>query len=665
MQKRIIDLLDKKPQSIDEIAKNLKIRESNDFINLTKEVNKLIEENKCFEEKGIIYSLNNYAIGTVDIYKDKAYVENKEIKCGNNFLFDGDKIVYKENKHEAMLIKIIERNITYVYGTTLIRKNKLYFFSDDIRLKNFKVTNFKDFKLKPFYKVRTYISDYNKKLLKIDKVIGKIDDEETLIDTILLKNDAPKPFSNKVLKEASSLNKEIILDKRIDLRNKTFITIDGEDAKDFDDAIYVEKNDNGYQLYVSIADVTYYVKENSALDKEAYKRGTSIYYPGKVIPMLPFDLSDDLCSLKEKEDRYTLTCQMDIDYSGNVMTYDIYPSIICSAHRLSYNNVNKILIHDKEVIKKYEDVVPMIYSAYKLSRIINKKRREEGGIEFESNEPIIIEENDKVIDIKQRIQTESELMIEDFMIMANKTVAGHMFYLNYPLIYRNHDYPKTEKIDRFISLMAKFDYKFKGNKYQIEAKSLQKCLNSFKETTDYSLISEILLKSMSKALYSHNCLGHYGLGLDEYCHFTSPIRRYPDLIVHRMLKKYLFDQNLNDIDIDNIKNEEIAKKANEREKKATNIERQILDLKKCEYMKDKINKTFVGTIVSIVPYGFYIRLNNTIEGLVHIKNLDGYFNLDEDDNLTNGIITYKIGQAVKVKLLSVDLDNRNIDFVLV
>ncbi len=665
MQNKIIKLLDKKPMTIDNLAKELKIYESTDFIKLTKEVNKLVEENKCFEDKGIIYSFNNYHIGTVDIYKDKAYIEDKELKCGNTFLFNGDIVVYKENKHEANLIKVLERNITYVFGTTLIRKNKLYFFSDDIRLKNFKVTNFNDFKkeLKPFYKIRTYISDYNKKLLKIDKVIGPVEKEETLIETILLKNDAPKPFSNKVLKEAANLNKEIVLNNRTDLRNKSFITIDGDDAKDFDDAIYVEENNNGYLLYVSIADVSHYVKENSALDKEAYKRGTSIYYPGKVIPMLPFELSDDLCSLKEKEDRYTLTCQIEIDYNGKVISYDIYPSIINSKHRLTYNKVNNILKHNHELIKKYEDVVPMIYNAYKLSRIIDKTRKEKGGIEFEPNEPIIIEENGKVIGIKQRIQGEAELMIEDFMIMANQTVATHMFYLNYPLIYRNHDYPKEEKIEKFINIINSFGYTL--NKYQIEAKTLQKCLNSFENTDEYSIVSDILLRSMSKALYSYTCKGHYGLGLDKYCHFTSPIRRYPDLIVHRMLKKYLFDTNINNIDFDNIKNEEIAKKANEREKKATNIERQILDLKKCEYMKDKINKTFTSTIVSTVPYGFYVRLDNTVEGLVHIKNLDGYFILDNNENITNGVTTYKIGQKVKVRLIDVDLDNRNIDFVLV
>ena len=356
---------------------------------------------------------------------------------------------------------------------------------------------------------------------------------------------------------------------------------------------------------------------------------------------------------------------MDVSYNGEVEAYEIYPSVICSKHRMTYSNVNKILGHDKELLDKYRDITNMIYNAYSLSRIANKVRRSKGGIEFESNEPIIIEEKGKVVDIQIRKQDKAELMIEDFMILANTTVASHMAYLGLPLIYRNHDYPKQEKIDSFINTMEKFGVTFKGNPYKIESKVLNKCLEKFEDSDDYYLVSEMLLRCMAKALYSHNCSGHYGLGLEHYCHFTSPIRRYPDLIVHRMLKKYVFNYS-EDIDEDNIKNENIAKKANEREKKATSIERAIVDLKMCEYMSDKIKQTFMATICSITNYGFYVRLENGVEGLVHIKNLDGYFYLDHNNNLSDDFgTTYKISQRVKVKLIAVDLNNRNIDFVVV
>ncbi len=667
MVNQIKNCLKKQGKTIDQIAIDLNITSSSDFIKLTKEINKLVDEKVLYETDGVITLASIYQEGIVDVYKSKAYIDDKLVNNDTNIiLFNGDKILYKEEKDYVTFIKVIERKTAYIYGTMVLRKGKLYFFSDDIRLKEYKIINQKDFKkeLKPFYKVRCYISDYYKKELKIDKVIGHIDDESTLIETILLQNDAPIPFSNKLLKEVNNLSEEVTIENRIDLRDLSFITIDGDDAKDFDDAIYVEEIENGYRLYVSIADVSHYVSEGSALDKEALRRGTSIYYPGKVIPMLPFRLSDDLCSLLENKDRYTLTCQMDIDYTGEVFSYEIYPSVIKSAHRMTYNKVNKILAHDKDLLEQYSDITQMIYTAYSLSRIVDKVRKNKGGIEFESNEPIIIEENGKVIDIKLRTQDKAELMIEDFMILANTTVASHMFYLNLPLIYRNHDYPKADRIDDFIDTMSELGVTFKGNHYKIESKTLANCLKKFENTDKYNLVSNLMLRCMAKALYSHDCIGHYGLGLEHYCHFTSPIRRYPDLIVHRMLKKYVFNYS-DDIDNDNKRNEEIAKKANEREKKATTIERAIVDLKMCEYMQDKIKQTFIGIISTVTNYGFYVELDNSIEGLVHIKNLDGYYYLDDHNNLTDGIRTYKLGQKVKVKLISVDLNNRNIDFIVV
>lgn len=665
MQKKLIETLKDNPLSVDEIATTLNIKDSKEFIKLNKEVNKLIYEKKAYEEKGIIYLADCFKQGAVDIYKGKAYVGDLEVNNSNNILlFSGDIILYKENKTSVTLIKVIQRALAYILGTMVFRKGKLYFFSDDYRLKDFKVVNQKEFnkELKPDYKVRAYISSYEKKELKIDKVIGKADNEETIIETILLENKAPNPFSNKVLKECEEIDETISLENRKDLREYPFVTIDGDDAKDFDDAICVEEKEDGYMLHVAIADVTNYVKEDSTLDKEAYNRGTSIYYPGKVIPMLPFKLSDNLCSLMENKERYTLTCSMHIDYSGKLLDYDIYPSVIKSKHRLTYNKVNKMFEHDVNLIKEYEDVKDMLFSAYRLSRILDKLRKEKGGIEFKTIEPIIIEENGKVVDIKPRVQGKAEEMIEVFMIEANKTVASHMYYLNMPMIYRNHDYPKVDKISDFVDTIATLGYTFKGNKFKIEASALQKCLSYFEGTSEFALVNDMLLRSMAKALYSGNCNGHYGLGLEHYCHFTSPIRRYPDLIVHRCLKKYVFNYS-EDSDAYKLKIESIANKANEREKCATMIEREIVDLKMCEFMKDKIKEKFTGVITSVTSFGFFVRLENSVEGLVHVKNLDDYYEF-ENNVLTNGFKEYKIGQSVKVKLINVDIEQRNIDFIV-
>jgi len=664
MKQKIIETLLVKPANIETIADILEIKDSKTFIELTKTVNQLIDEDVLFEIDGVIYIRENYHIASVKY--DHGYINISGIEVINASelgLHDGDEILYEEVNHGYKCLKVLKHKNIYVLGTMVKRRRDLYFFSDEYKFQDYLIVNLREYKnqIKENYRVRTYISDYSKKELKIDAVLGKEGLEDVLIKTILLMNDAPKEFSSKCLNEANNLDHTISVNNRHDLRDLSFITIDGIDAKDFDDAIYAQRIDDGYKLYVSIADVSHYVTKGSGIDKDAKYRGTSIYYPGHVIPMLPEVLCNDLCSLRQGLDRYCLTCEMSIDFTGEVFSYDIYPSVINSKHRMTYPEVNKILEHDQELLETYKDICPMIYTAYELSRIVDKNRKEKGGIEFESNEPIIIEKNGKVIDIKLRESGKAELLIEDFMILANQTVASHMFYLNYPLIYRNHDFPKQDKITNFIDIVEEFGYSFKGNKLELKSYVLQKCLRSFEGKEEYSLVSDLLLRSMAKALYESTSHGHYGLGLEHYCHFTSPIRRYPDLMVHRMLKKYLFENDLNSIDEDNKNNSEIAKISNESEKKATMIERSVLDLKRCEYMKDKVGDIFDGIICSVLSFGFYVELPNTIEGLVHVGSLPGYFEYD-GMCLSDGQTSYKVGQKIRVKLKNVDLNKRNIDF---
>lgn len=669
MKDRILRKIKNKPMTIDELSVLLGEFSSVDFIELVKTVNSLIEDKKLFEIEGKIYANEDYGSGIVVKDKKGCYVDDNKLIDLLNYeefnLNNGDEIIYKSHKFGATCVKVTKRALIYVLGTFVQRRNGLYFFSDDYKYSDYIITNYKDFKneIKNNYRVRAFITNFKSKTLKIDKVLGHKDDEKTLIDTILLMNNAPGDFNNEVKEEIKNIDSTISIDGRKDLRQLSFITIDGKDAKDFDDAIYVERCEEGYKLFVSIADVSHYVKENSELDKEAIARGTSIYYPGKVIPMLPHILCDDLCSLKEGVDRYTLTCEMNIDFAGNVTTYDIYPSLINSKHRTTYDEINLLLEHEKEISSKYQDIAQMIYTAYELSRIVDKLRKSKGGLEFESNEPIIIEKDGKVVDIKLRTQGKAEILIEDFMILANETVATHMYYLGYPLVYRNHDYPKKEKIIKFIQMVNDLGYTFKGNKYELDSATLQKCLNSFEGKPEYSIVSDTLLRSQAKAIYESSCNGHYGLGLDHYCHFTSPIRRYPDLIVHRMLKKYIFKANTDDLDADNVSNKELAKSSNTCEKRAVTIERNILDLKRCEYMLDKVGDVFEAVISSVLKFGFYVELDNTVEGLVHISSLNGYYDYDEENEIiTNGKYTYKLGQKVKVRLTGVDLNRRNIDF---
>ncbi|MDO4198015.1 MAG: ribonuclease R [Erysipelotrichaceae bacterium] len=669
MRDKIIDLLKNNPYDVSDIAKYLKIRSGYDFTELNKTVNEMLEEGICFEDEGKIHLAKMYLKGTVHYKNGYAFVDNMEIANDTGYgLLDGDEIYYRLFKRSAECVHVLSRKTTYVYGTMIFRQGCLYFFSDEKVFSSYNVVNLNEYRhsLKENYRVRTYISDYRFKELKIDKVLGPGNNEETLIESILLKNSVITSFPKAVLKEIEKIDDTVELGDRKDLRDLPIITIDGDDAKDFDDAICVIRKEDGYELYVSIADVSHYVKEDTELDKSAYLRGTSIYYPGHVIPMLPDILCNNLCSLKEKVDRYTITCRMHIDYEGTVLDYDIYPSLINSKHRMTYKSVNKIINHDAEECDKYSDITSMIYTAYELSRIINKKRREKGGIEFDSNEPVIVEEDGKVVDIRQRIQDKAEILIEDFMIIANETVATHMFYLDLPLIYRNHDYPKSERIEKFVEMMENLNYTFKGNIYEMRSTQLQKCLEEFEGKPEFSVVSETMLRTMSKAVYSSTSDIHYGLGLEHYCHFTSPIRRYPDLIVHRMLHKYVFSSdNYNDIETDNVRNGYMSEKCNENEKKAVQVERDILDLKKAEYMLDKKGMSFIGVISSTVPFGFFVRLENTVEGLVHKTSLSEGFYLDNNDVFTDGNSEFHIGDKVKVKLNEVDLIRRNIDFVLV
>lgn len=683
MEEKILEILSKgKDYSALEISEQLKLA-AKEYTQLVKTLNKLIDEDKVFlnehERYELMTSQDSFKGDLIVKRNGKSFVlfrgELIEVKNAIKFnCLNNDEIVYRVSGHTASVVRVIKHNLVYVVGLIRIKRGKTYFSCDDPSFpKGYKIINYDQFDLRDNVKVRCYISDYQKKQLRIEKVLGFAYSSEVRELSILYSHDISTEFTSTCLNEAKLFTDDIKVEDykdRHDCTDELIITIDGDDAKDFDDAIFIEKDkDDNYTLKVHIADVSHYVTVNSAIDKEALKRGTSIYYPGHVIPMLPNVLSDELCSLQPNKNRLAMTCEMHYDPTGDMTSYDIYKSVIRSKYRMTYNKVNAIFEGDEKLIKQYSGLLDMLANARELSDKLKAKSAEKGSIDFESDDcDIILDKQGKVVDVKAAETGLSQGIIECFMIEANKTVASHMRVLEYPMVYRNHDHPKPEKIEVFYNLVESLGYHFKGKKDNIYPKQLQDCLNSFKDSLEYPIISTFLLRSMAKAKYENESIGHFGLGLEDYCHFTSPIRRYPDLQVHRMLKKYVISQpDYSLMPQDKYDNALIAKKSSEREVEATKIERDITDLLKCEYMSRHVNETFMGVISSTTTYGFYVKLENTIEGLVHISTLQGFYQLADDGSLSCEEFnkSYKIGQIVKVRCVDVNLLRQDIDFELV
>ena len=655
---QVLNLInDEKRIDIQTLQDKLEIADSGDFIMLNKILNELEDNNHIFldDKDNYVSTLTSGIKEGVVIVKrsgaalieDNEYgtldINEKDLRGAMN----RDIVLYERFKHRAKVVKILKHNVDCVVGIIRIRNGQVNFYPDDMRLKGYRVTNLKQVRLKDRVKVRCIITDYIKKELRLESIIAYADDPRSRELSILYSYNVPMEFNSTVINEARSFKNEIKVEdypNRKDLSDELIITIDGDDSKDFDDAVHVERRGEDFLLKVHIADVAEYVTKNSALDKAAKERATSIYYANKVLPMLPFELSNDLCSLKPGVKRLALTCEMLIDKNGETKEFDIYESVIVSTHRMTYKNVNKILDGEEELCNKYQDLVEMINDMYELSKIIRKRRDEGGAIDFKEEEAQLVIKNEKVVDIVIRERGIAEKMIEDFMIAANVTVASYMRYLDYPMIYRNHAYPKEERLNNFVSVVETMGYHFKGNKYAIKPIQLKECLEYFEGSELEEIVSNLMLRSMAKAVYDNVPEGHYGLGLEDYCHFTSPIRRYPDLIVHRMLKRYAFaHDNYHLMDEDNQNNHNLALISSDCERRAVNIERDIMDLKKCEYMKDKVGKVYDGIISSVLSFGFFVKLDNTVEGLVHISELDGYFEYDENlATLSNGEVTYRV-----------------------
>ncbi|QEZ68956.1 ribonuclease R [Paraclostridium bifermentans] len=585
-----------------------------------------------------------------------------------------------EKRAEGRIIKVVERAITDVVGTFQESKNFGFVLPDNkkfnkdifIPKKFFNGARGND---KVVCRITQWPTEDRKPEGKIIEILGQKGDRYVEIASVIREHGLPEEFPKKVLDEAEKVAIEIPqeeIDRRLDIRDMNIFTIDGEDAKDLDDAVSIEVLDNGnYKLGVHIADVTHYVKEKSKLDKEALKRATSVYLVDKVIPMLPKTLSNGVCSLNPFEDKLTLSVFMEINHKGEVVKHDIKETIINSKARMTYTEVSDILEKDDEKLKKtFAKVADDFFTAEKLARILMKRREKRGAIDFDFPEAKIILNNDgDVVDIVQYERRISNRIIEEFMLITNETVAEHFFWLNMPFVYRVHETPAHEKIETLNKFISTFGYVIKGDLESVHPKALQGIIEQIHGKTEEKAISTIMLRSLKQARYSPECVGHFGLAAQYYSHFTSPIRRYPDLQIHRIIKEFL------NCKISQKRQDQLAQivdyastQSSEREREAELAERDVKDIYKARYMEDRVGEEFVGIVSSVTSFGMFIELDNTVEGLVRLADMnDDYYIFDENTFTILGERTkkmYRIGDVVKIKVEKVNVDFKEIDFKL-
>jgi ribonuclease R len=689
-----------KPLTLNELMREFEI-ESSMKKELLKILNELESEGNIIFTRSQRYGIPekmNLVTGILDgNQKGFAFLrpDDKEMKdifispVDMNGAMHGDRVIVRPMKAteevkspEGKVIRIIERANEYVIGTFQKSKHFGFVVPDDKRIsfdifiprEEFNGANTNE-------KVNVKITEWPDKRKnpegKIVEIVGDIEDTLTHIEAVLLNKKVRQVFPEDVIKEAIRVSAEGIHEqeykRRTDLRDLPIITIDGEDAKDLDDAVYVEKiNDNEYKLGVHIADVTHYVKEDRKLDTEALKRATSIYLVDRVIPMLPKELSNGVCSLNPNEDKLTLSCEMIINGKGNVVDYKIFESIIRNHYRMTYTDVSDILENDnQELIEKYKEIVPMIKVMEELSLLLRKKREVRGAIDFDFPETkIIYDETGKAIDVTKYERRVSNKIIEEFMLVCNETVAEHYYWLNMPFVYRIHEDPDEAKMFEFNTMIHNLGYSLKGVNNEVHPRELQQLLIKIKGTKEESLINNMMLRSLRKAIYSSSGTEHFGLAAQYYCHFTSPIRRYPDLQIHRIIKGQL-NGKFSEEDYHKLaeRTAAVAEQSSKMERIADEIERDCDKIKIAEYMSDKIGNEYDGVISGVTSFGVFVELENSVEGLVHISNMvdDFYIFNDEKRELygKTSAKVYKIGDKVKIRVETVSIARAEIDFVLI
>ena len=599
---------------------------------------------------------------------------------------DGDTVqvlVKKEGgegkRREGQVLNILERGNSVLVGTYTRNRNFGFVTPDNQKFtKDIYVAKAESKGAVTGHKVVVEITDFGDEQRKPEgrvlEILGHVNDPGVDILSVIKAYGLPEEYPDDVMKQIENIPDEVEEKEkagRADFRDLQTVTIDGEDAKDLDDAITISKEGNMYHLGVHIADVSQYVTEGSPLDKEALKRGTSIYLVDRVIPMIPHKLSNGICSLNQGVDRLALSCMMDINEKGEIVKHKICESVINVTRRMSYTSVHKIIEEKDEAERKeYEELIPMFELMYELADILQARREKRGSIDFDFPEAkIILDEKGKPIDVKEYERTQANRIIEEFMLAANQTVAEEYFWNELPFVYRTHETPDMEKIQNLALFIENFGYTLKIKEDEIHPKEVQKLMRSIAGKPEEGLIGRLALRSMKQARYTTECEGHFGLALKYYCHFTSPIRRYPDLQIHRIIKENIHG-GMKDKRIDHYQKilPEVAEQTSALERRADDAEREVEKMKKAEYMEQFVGKDFEGTISGLTTWGMYVELPNTIEGMIRVADIPGdYYYYDEDLHRMVGEQTgkvYKMGEPLRIIVAGVDKLTRTIDFVL-
>lgn len=693
-----------KPMTYQELEQHFAIEDAHEFREFLKLLNELEQSGKIIltsterygvpERMSLLRGrLQAHAKGFAFLIPDDrehpdVYIHANDLKSAMN----GDTVLVRISskssdggKMEGEVVRIVTRAVTQVVG--VFQNHEAYGFvlpddkriNRDIFIPKHAINGAVD-GVKVVVKLVSYPEGRAAAEGEIVEILGHKDDPGVDILSIIRKHQLPEGFPEEVLAEADAApdaitEEEIMQQGRRDLRGLNIVTIDGEDAKDLDDAVNVERLSNGnYRLGVHIADVSYYVRDRSELDKEAYNRGCSVYLVDRVIPMLPHRLSNGICSLNPQVDRLTMSCEMEFNEQMKVVKHDIFTSVIRTKERMTYNNVRKILVdEDPELIERYSDLVDDFRLMRELALKLRSRRMRRGAVDFDFVESkVIVDENGKPVDIVKRERSIAEQIIEEFMLAANETVAEHFHWLKVPFIYRIHEDPDQEKLQNFMAFAANFGHHVKGRGNAIHPRALQNLLEAIQGTKEQTVLSTMMLRSMKQAKYDAESTGHFGLAAEYYSHFTSPIRRYPDLVIHRVIREVLENGGaLNETRHEQLASRmaDIAQQSSERERVAVDAERDTEALKKAEFMLDKVGEEFEGIISSVTSFGMFIELENTVEGLIRLSAMtDDYYHFDEGHMALIGERTskvYRIGDDVKVRVAKVNMDDHTIDFEMV
>ena len=700
MREEIIELLGKEKRALSatEICDKLNL-------NTAGELKKLLDDLRILEEGYTVYRSNKdkymlfenshllkgrlrvnkkgFGFVIVDGRDEDIYIDAKNM----NGALNNDLVVVEElkgqngKKTEGRVVKVLKKENNLIVGEYKIIDGNPHFIPDDKKLRMEIILDNKDLDdLVDGHKIQVSIvkeMGKYKYLGEVVKIIGHKNDPGVDILSIIYDHGINDVFTDEVMEEVNALPSEVLDSDRKgrkDLTDMTIFTIDGDDTKDIDDAISISKKGENYILGVHIADVSYYVKEGTALYKEAYSRGTSVYLVDRVVPMLPHKLSNGICSLNPNVDRLAISCIMEITPNGKIVSHDIFESVIRSRIQMTYKKVNKIL-NDEETPEGYEPFKDDLKLMWELAKILRKEKLARGYLDFDVDEPkILVDENCKPYDVVLRERGKGENMIEDFMIAANETVAEHVFYMGLPFVYRVHEVPDNEKVEEFLNSISMLGYHVVGDRNFVYPKSMKKILDQLRDKEGFEILSTLLLRCMKKAVYKPENLGHYGLASKCYTHFTSPIRRFPDTTVHNLLRKYIFNEP-NDKELNRLIEywEEnlpaLCDHASEKERDSIDCERDVESMKMAEYMESHIGEEYDGTISSVMNFGLFVQLDNMIEGLVHISEIKGdYYTFDETTHTLRGEKKgkmYKLGQKVRVVVTNASKENSTIDFNLV